>query len=106
MIRPLPGKPGCARLISFLPVSTGKYEQQEQGEEWLKRYLPAEIVSLVITVAATLITYKITGSRLPTALYGTWFGNIGYFGYILTADIIYARKAVHKAGGAYHISTS
>ena len=72
---------------------------------WIRRYVPAELLSIFLTIAATLITYAISGSRLSTAISGTWFGNIGYFGYLLIADIIYARKSIKEAGGQYTIST-
>jgi len=73
--------------------------------EWIRRYLPAEILSLVFTVAATLITYQITHSRLSTALSGTWFGNIGYFGYILIADIAHTQKVLGQADKRYTFSS-
>ena len=65
------------------------------------RYLPPEILSLLFTILAVPITYKITGDRLSVALSATWIGNIGYFGYLLTSDIIVAKKAIHKTGGRY-----
>lgn len=69
--------------------------------EWVKRYLPAEVISLLLTVVAISVTYSIRQNRLSTAIAGTWFGNVGYFGYLLIADIIYAHRVVTAAGLRY-----
>ena len=56
-------------------------------QEWLKRYLPAEILSVAATLAAAWLTYQVSGDGIRTALAGTWSGNIAYFGYILAVDV-------------------
>jgi hypothetical protein len=73
--------------------------------EWIRRYLPAEVCSLAITILAVLITYAFSGNRLTTAILGTWFGNIGYFGYLLVADVIYAKKVIANADRRYTLAT-
>ena len=62
-------------------------------QEWLKRYLPAEILSVAATLAAAWLTYQLTGNGIKTALAGTWSGNIAYFGYILAVDVWQTRQA-------------
>lgn len=62
--------------------------------EWVKRYLPAEIVSIIITLISSVLAYKFTNSHLTTALIGTWVGNIGYFGTILLTDIFQTNRAL------------
>jgi hypothetical protein len=62
-------------------------------KEWLKRYLPAEILSVAATLATAWFTYQVTGNGIKTALAGTWSGNIAYFGYILAVDMWQTRQA-------------
>ncbi len=62
--------------------------------EWVKRYLPAEIVSIILTLISSVLAYKFTSSHLTTALIGTWVGNIGYFGTILLTDIFQTNRAL------------
>ena len=69
--------------------------------EWLKRYLPAEILSIITTLAAAGLAYRLTGNQLTTALAGTWGGNISYFGYILASDIARTVKSCQLAGLPY-----
>lgn len=60
--------------------------------EWTKRYLPAEILSIIITLITAGLVFNITNNQLTTALAGTWAGNIAYFGYILVSDILISIK--------------
>lgn len=61
-------------------------------KEWIKRYLPAEILSVIATMAAAWLTFESTNSHVTTALAGTWAGNIAYFGYILINDIYFTSR--------------
>ncbi len=76
-----------------------------RAKEWIKRYVPAEILSLAVTVLVVLVSYFLTPNRVAIALAGTWLGSIAYFGYILTADIILANKEVKQHGGRYTTAT-
>ena len=73
-------------------------------KKWIKRYVPAEIVSVALTLLSVLLTYKYSDSRITTALVGTWAGNIGYFGYIITADIIAANRQLKEENRKYSFS--
>jgi hypothetical protein len=66
--------------------------------EWIKRYAPAEVLSLILTVIAAGLTFTYTDSYVAAALAGTWGGNIGFFGYILLADIFHDIKNCRAAG--------
>jgi hypothetical protein len=55
---------------------------------WLKRYLPAEILSILVTLLCAWFAHKATGNMVTTALAGTWGGNVAYFGYILLSDVV------------------
>jgi hypothetical protein len=70
-------------------------------KEWLKRYLVAEVLSVLATLAAALIVYRSTNNPVSTALAGTWGGNIAYFGYILVSDMLAAQKKCRLAGTRY-----
>lgn len=69
--------------------------------EWLRRYLPAEILSLLATLAGAGLALHLTGSRVTAALVGTWAGNVLYFGTILLQDVRLARRQRRAAGLGY-----
>lgn len=71
-------------------------------KEWLKRYLPAEIFSLVATLAFAGLVFRLTGSNVSAALAGTWGGNVAYFGLILVKDIADARKRYAAEAKTYN----
>jgi hypothetical protein len=70
-------------------------------KEWLERYGWAEVVSLLLTVIASWLTFELTQDKVTTALVGTWIGNIGYFGIILTRDILLTINQLKKVDGVY-----
>ena len=74
-------------------------------KEWLKRYLPAEILSVVATLLAAWLTFKLTQSGVKTALAATWAGNVFYFGYILALDVWQTRNAARQNGIPYTLKT-
>ena len=47
--------------------------------EWLKRYLPAEIISMILTVVSAELAIGYTENKLTTALVATVIGNMAYF---------------------------
>jgi hypothetical protein len=73
-------------------------EVKSKAIEWIKRYAPAELLSLILTLAAAGFTFTYTNSYVASALAGTWGGNIGFFGYILVADIFHGIKSCRVAG--------
>lgn len=74
---------------------------KQKISEWARRYLPAEALSVIITLAATSIAYSLTRNPITTALVGTWAGNMAYFGYILLADIMASVRALRRVGMPY-----
>ena|SRR6187402_1198476 len=60
---------------------------KQKAKEWLKRYLPAEILSIIVTLACAWVADALTHNGVTTAFAGTLGGNIAYFGYILVSDI-------------------
>lgn len=68
---------------------------------WVSRYLPAELCSIAATVAAAYIIFKWSGSRIGTAFAATWAGNLAYFGYIISKDVIKRVRFVKKEGRHY-----
>jgi hypothetical protein len=55
--------------------------------EWIKRYLPAEILAIMGALAGGMITHFLFHNQVITALGGTWGENIGFYGKILYSDI-------------------
>ena len=76
---------------------------KQKLKEWLKRYLPAEILSVVATLAAAGAAFAITQNPVYTALAGTWGGNIAYFGVILLSDMLSVRRKCREAGKRYGV---
>jgi hypothetical protein len=59
--------------------------------EWLRRYLPAEALSLAATLSAAALVFQATHSGGRAALAATWAGNVAFFGYIILRDAWLAR---------------
>lgn len=68
-------------LLPFPRIMSAKIK------EWLKRYLPAELLSVGATLAGGWLAFALTGNQLAVALAATWAGNVAYFGYIIAADL-------------------
>lgn len=60
--------------------------------EWALRYGPAEIVTLLLTIAPSWLAFHFTDNRLVSALAGTWGGTIGYFGTIFLQEVLVVRR--------------
>jgi hypothetical protein len=54
---------------------------------WLRRYLPAELLAITATLAATGAALALTGSVLLAALAGTWAENLAYYGLMLAREL-------------------
>lgn len=78
---------------------------KNRAKEWIKRYLPAEIISIIVTLISSLLTYKLTKNNLTMALVGTWVGNIGYFGTILLTDIFKTNRDLALKNKSYTLKT-
>jgi uncharacterized YccA/Bax inhibitor family protein len=78
---------------------------KQKIKEWIKRYLPAEIISIVVTLVSSVLAFKLTQSNLTTALVGTWIGNIGYFGTILLMDIFNTNRELALKNKPYTLKT-
>ncbi|MFN3489941.1 MAG: hypothetical protein ACK4YV_12450 [Emticicia sp.] len=78
---------------------------KNRAKEWIKRYLPAEIISIVVTLVSSLLIYKLTNNNITTALVGTWVGNIGYFGTILLTDMYSTNQALKLKNKPYTFKT-
>ncbi len=66
---------------------------KQRIREWLRRYLPAEALSVAATLLGAWVALHSTHSQLSAALAGTWAGNVAYFGYLLAQDVRLARQA-------------
>ena len=74
---------------------------KQKIREWLRRYLPAEVLSMAATLAGAWLALQGTHSQLSAALAGTWAGNVAYFGYLLGQDVLLARRACHAQNRPY-----
>ena len=73
--------------------------------EWLGRYGPAEVLSLLATMAAAAATARAGGSGIAVALAATWAGNLAYFGLILGQDVWRTRRQLRTQGRPYKLGT-
>jgi hypothetical protein len=74
-------------------------------QEWLRRYGPAELLSLLATLGAAAVTAQAGGTRVAVALAATWAGNVAYFGLLLLQDMRQARRQLAAQGRAYSLAT-
>jgi hypothetical protein len=75
--------------------------QASRVREWLLRYGPAEVLSLLATVGAAAATAQAGGSGLAVALAATWAGNVAYFGLILAQDFWRTRQQLRQEDRRY-----
>lgn len=81
-------------------------KMKQKFAEWAKRYVPAEIVSIATTLLSAWLAHRSGGSALLIALVGTWGGNVGYYGYILVADIWQSVKAHRQRSKRYTMASA
>jgi len=74
---------------------------RQHVREWLRRYLPAELASVVATLLGASLAYALTQQRLTAALAATWVGNVAYFGLILARDVRATQRRLQAAGRPY-----
>jgi hypothetical protein len=65
----------------------------EGMQRWLQRYLPPEVVASAIAVGCAPYTDTLINNDLLTVLISTWSSSAGYYGVLLTRELIYARQA-------------
>ncbi|HUC20578.1 MAG TPA: hypothetical protein VMR98_03750 [Candidatus Polarisedimenticolaceae bacterium] len=56
--------------------------------EWLRRYLPAEVIGTCTALTGALAAYSLTGSYVIAAIGGTIGENIGYYGYFTVRETV------------------
>jgi hypothetical protein len=71
---------------------------KQRLREWLRRYLPAELLSAAATLVAASLTMQTAHSGARAALAATWAGNVAYFGLLLAQDVRQARRARQRRG--------
>ncbi|TYZ14293.1 hypothetical protein FY528_00765 [Hymenobacter lutimineralis] len=70
--------------------------------EWLRRYLPAEVLSVVATLVGAGLAWRLApGQEWWAALAATWAGNVAYFGWLLGQDMRLARRQLQARGRGY-----
>ena len=65
--------------------------------EWLKRYFPAEIISMILTIVSAELAFYFTQNNIAAALIATLIGNTVYFACILltkVSEFVFSRIAV------------
>jgi hypothetical protein len=63
-----------------------KRKYKIKTREWLRRYIPAEILGTITALIGALIGYSHTHSYITAAASG-WFGEgIGFYGYFISSE--------------------
>ena len=57
--------------------------------EWVRRYLPAEIIGTLTALAAALTVHAVSGSLISAAIAGTIGESLGYYGCIAVHEVRY-----------------
>jgi hypothetical protein len=78
---------------------------KQKLKEWARRYLPAELCSVMVTMIVAMLTFELTGNSLTTALVATWVGSGVYFSYILAMDMRFAQRQRRARGHHYDWGT-
>ncbi|MDZ4757916.1 MAG: hypothetical protein SGJ10_07245 [Bacteroidota bacterium] len=65
---------------------------KQKGKEWLKRYLPAEIVGTVVVMIAAGIAHLFTENLIIIAYAGAVGESIGFYATILIQNILSKNK--------------
>jgi hypothetical protein len=60
---------------------------------WLRRYLPAELVGLVVALLCTWLAKALTGSAVTAAIAGTLGDHLGFYGTLLRGEL--SRRGAH-----------
>jgi hypothetical protein len=69
-----------------------KQNLTNKRREWLRRYIPAEIIGTTTALLGAWIAYTTTGSYVVAAASG-WVGEgIGFFGYFVTLELLRSHK--------------
>ncbi len=61
--------------------------------DWLRRYLVADIISTILSLATAWSLMESTGDRVLAAFVGSAVASISFYGFIATKDV---RKSVKK----------
>jgi hypothetical protein len=65
---------------------------KQKGKEWLKRYLPSEIIGTVTAMTATVICQQLSKNFVVIAYAGALGESIGFYSTILIQNILIEKK--------------
>lgn len=65
---------------------------KSKAKEWLRRYLPAEVLGTITALASAGITFSLSESYALSGFAGTMGENVGYYGYFITIEFIEHHK--------------
>ena len=77
---------------------------RDKGAEWLRRYGVAEIAGICTAVIGSLGTRALTGSDVAAAYGGALGENLGYYGVIVSREVVHDRRAATVAGRGYGLA--
>lgn len=63
-------------------------KSESKTREWLRRYIPAEIIGTTAALIAASVVYSQTHSYFAAAAYGWIAEGIGFYGYFVTSELL------------------
>lgn len=73
-------------------MTANRFITRAKTREWLKRYIPAEILGTSFSLVAAWLTYSHTHSYLAAAASGWVAEGVGFFGYFITNELFKNHK--------------
>lgn len=65
---------------------------KSKRKEWLRRYVPAEVLGTITALIGAWVVYAHTGSFVAATAAG-WFGEgVGFYGYFITSELVQNAK--------------
>ncbi len=83
--------------------SEKKFSFKHKCTEWIKRYWLPETIGTVFAYLGYFIIYKLTNSEIAAAFGGTWGENLGFYGTVITREIIQDKKWLNENGEKYNL---
>ena len=69
-----------------------KINMKQKIKNWLKRYLPAEIIAFFTSIGLATLIFILTKNKILTAYAATVGDNLGYYGFISIREVILSKN--------------
>lgn len=77
---------------------------KEKRREWLKRYIPAEILGTAFSVVAASIAFSQSHNYIAATATGWFFEGVGFYGYFIVLELFSSGQRYRELGFFKRIS--